>query len=663
MENNNQNANWQQALNNMPGDAAGQVNQTTQYAQQNDVNLSQAQAQQNGWFAPQYDQNANQNEYNQNAYNQNAYNQNAYNQNANQNAYNQNAYNQNAYNQNANQNAYNQNAYDQNAYNQNAYNQNANQNAYNQNAYAQNAYNQNAYDQNTYDAGNFAVLPAKQKSNTALIVVLIIVAAVLIGGGIFLFMNMNKSAGYEALERNYFSALTGKIDEAAEIKTMGIDMKFTLTPGAGLAGGSEVAPTVLKAKLHADAEALKSYTEMTYAAGDTDIASIKYWMDNETFYFQFPELSDVILKLDASALSSLGMGSIDGMEDMMTAPMMDDTVGALPADPSDMLAGYTEALKNLDPETVEKAFGLVADAYFATVKECTKTSTGTLQSGEVSMNCDINTITFTAKNFMTLALNVLNKVEADVEIMDVLADFQLDRAAIASAKTYIEESIKDMPEEDANKVILTMTVYSKGKDIVGRIINIADSGEIRIITANDGKKFATEIALATDGVDKVKFTANGTVEGEKHDGTFVIESVGDENTSKITGSFSLAINEYLNGTIKVDGIDSDGTEKQDLMFTIATSKDEFKLGIDVVQDGTSLMKLDIEGKTIPYEAVTAPTGTIADASNENDANLAKFSQDMSNAMTTIMTKLSGLEKPDLIGALLAGFGGAMGDAA
>ncbi len=577
MENNNQNANWQQAINDL-NNTADQVNQTVQNVQpvqpEQPVQPQQpVQAQDNGWFAQQ-----------------------------------------------------------------------------------------NA--QNTYDAGDFAVLPAKQKSNKTLIIVLVIVAAaILIGGGIFLLMSMNKSAGYEALERNYFSALTGKIDEAADVKNMGMDMKFTLTPGAGLTNGTEVAPTVLKAKLHADAESLKAYTEMTYAAGDTDIASIKYWMDNETFYFQIPELSDVILKLDASALSSLGMGSMGGMEDMMTAPMMDDTVGALPADPSDMLAGYTEALQNIDPEVVEKAFGLIADAYFVTVKDCTKTTTGTLQCGEVSINCDVNTITITMKDFMNLALNVLNKVEADAEIMDILADFQIDKAAIASAKTYVEESIKELPEEEAKKVLLTMTVYSKGKDIVGRIIDIAGEGEIRIITANDGKKFATEIALATDGVDKVKFTANGTVEGEKHDGTFVCESVGDENTAKITGSFSLTINDYLNGTINIEGDDSDGTSKEDLALTIATSKDEFKLGMEIVQDGASLMKLDIESKTIPYEAVTAPTGTIADASNESDANLVKFTQDMTNGLTTIMTKLSGLEKPDFIGTLLVGLSGGMGNVA
>ncbi|MBQ8790057.1 MAG: hypothetical protein IJZ51_01955 [Ruminiclostridium sp.] len=572
MENNNQNANWQQALDDL-NTAADQTNQTVQNVQPEQPVQSQQPVQDNSWFAQQNDQ-------------------------------------------------------------------------------------------NTYDAGDFAVLPAKQKSNKTLIIVLVIVAAaILIGGGIFLLLSMNKSAGYETLERNYFSGLTAQIDGVADMTKTGADMKFTLVPGTAMTNGADVAPTTLKAKVYSDSVALKAYAEMTYVAGDTDIASIKYWMDDETYYLQIPELSDVIVKLDASTLASLGMGSIGGMEDIMTAPMMDDTVGALPADPSDMLAGYTEALQNLDPEVVEKAFGLIADAYFVTVKDCTKTTTGTLQCGEVSINCDVNTITITMKDFMNLALNVLNKVEADAEIMDVLADFQIDKAAIASAKTYVEESIKELPEEQAKKVLLTMTVYSKGKDIVGRIINIADSGEIRIITANDGKKFATEIALATDGVDKVKFTANGTVEGEKHDGTFVCESVGDENTAKITGSFSLTINDYLNGTINIEGDDSDGTSKQDLALTIATSKDDFKLGMDIVQDGASLMKLDIEGKTIPYEAVTAPTGTIADASNASDANLAKFTQDITNGLTTIMTKLSDLEKPDVIYVFLVGLSAGMGNVA
>lgn len=571
MENNNQNANWQQALDDL-NTAADQTNQTVQNVQPEQPVQSQQPVQDNSWFAQQNDQ-------------------------------------------------------------------------------------------NTYDAGDFAVLPAKQKSNKTLIIVLVIVAAaILIGGGIFLLLSMNKSAGYETLERNYFSGLSAQIDSVADMTKAGADMKFTLVPGTAMTNGAEVAPTTLRAKIHADSEALKAYGEMTYVAGDTDIASIKYWMDNETFYFQIPELSDVILKLDASALSSLGMGSIGGMEDIMTAPMMDDTVGALPADPSDMLAGYTEALQNLDSEVVEKAFGLIADAYFATVKDCTKTTTGTLQCGEVSMNCDVNTITITMKDFMNLALNVLNKVEADAEIMGILADFQIDKAAIASAKTYVEESIKELPEEQAKKVLLTMTVYSKGKDIVGRIINIADSGEIRIITANDGKKFATEIALATDGVENVKFSASGTVDGNKYDGTAVV--VGNDETV-MKADFSLTITDYANGTINITQI-GPATEEASfskIAITIADSKDEGKISIDIISGDASMMKLDIEGKTIPYEAVTAPTGTIADASNESDANLAKFTQDMTNGLTTIMTKISGLEKPDFVASLIVGLGGGMSNVA
>ncbi len=569
MENNNQNANWQQAINDL-NNTADQVNQTAQNVQP--VQPEQpVQAQDNGWFAQENNQ-------------------------------------------------------------------------------------------NTYDAGDFAVLPAKQKSNKTLIIVLVIVAAaILIGGGIFLLFNMNKSAGYEALERNYFSALTGKIDEAADIKNMGMDMKFTLTPGAALTNGMEVAPTVLKAKIHADGEALKAYTEMTYAAGDTDIASLKYWMDNEIFYFQIPELSDVIIKLDVSALSSLGMGGL-GMEDMMTAPMMDDTIGALPADPSDMLAGYTEALQNIDEKTVEKVFGLIADAYFATAKNCTKTSTGTLQSGEVSVNCDINTITFTGKDTMDFVLNLLNKVEADAEIMEILADFSVDKAAIASAKTYVEETVKAMPEEAAVQKLFTMTVYSKGKDIIGRVINIADAGEIRIITANDGKKFVTEFVMTSNGVENVKFSANGTVAGDKYDGTAVVVA-NDETVMK--ADFSLTINDYANGTINITQIGNAIEEApfSKIAITIEDSKEAGKLSVDIISGDASMMKLDFEGKMIPYEAVTAPSGTTADITNPDDPNGAKFNTDVTNNITNIMNKLSGLEKPDFIGALFTSFGGAMGDVA
>lgn len=572
MENNNQNANWQQAINEL-NEAADQTNQAVQNVQPaQPVQPEQpVQAQDNGWFAQQ-----------------------------------------------------------------------------------------NA--QNTYDAGDFAVLPAKQKSNKTLIIVLVIVAlAILIGGGIFLLMTMNKSAGYETLERNYFSGLTAQMDEVAEMTTMGMEMNLTLTPGTAMTGGMEVAPTVLKAKVHADGEALKAYTEMTYAAGDTDIASLKYWMDNETFYFQIPELSDVIVKLDASALSSMtgSLGSADAMTGL--APMMeneDDTIGALPVDPSDMLAGYTEALQNLDPETVEKALGLIADAYFATAKNCTKTSTGTLQSGEVSMNCDINTITFTGKDTMDFVLSLLNKVEADAEIVEVLADFSVDKAAIASAKTYVEETIKDMPEEEATKVLFTMTVYSKGDDIVGRVINIADEGEIRIITANDGSKFVTEFVMTSDGVENVKFSANGTVAGDKYDGIAVVVA-NDETVMK--ADFSLTITDYANGTINITQIGS-ATEEASfskIAITIADSKDEGKIGIDIISGDASMMKLELEGKTIPYEAPVMPSGATADITNPEDPNYTKFNTDVTNNITNIMTKLSGLEKPDIIGTLLAGFGGGM----
>lgn len=569
MENNNQNANWQEAINEMSQTASEQVNQTVENVQQaqpvQPEQPAQPHAEANGWFtAPD--------------------------------------------------------------------------------------------NQNVYDAGDFAVLPAKKKSNKTLIIVLVIVAAaILIGGGIFLLLTMNKSAGYESLERNYFSGLTEQIGTVTTQTKIGTDMKITLTPGSSMTGGMDVAPTTLKGKVYSDTETLKSYVELTYAAGDEDIVGVKSWIENEVIYVQIPELTDIIVKLDMNELASMMnelQAGVDSFDDL--APMMENTIV-----PSNPLAGYQDMLNGIDEKTAEKVLNILADAYFEAAKGCTKTTSGTLQCGEVSMNCDINTITFTMKDAMNFILAILNKAEADADIMELLSALGLDKAMLSSAKTYVEEAVKEMPEEAAKQVLFTMTVYSKGKDIVGRIINVADSAEIRLITVNDGSKFAVEFAMSSDGVDNVKFVASGTAAGDKYDGTATLVA-NDE--AVINADYSLTVNEYVNGTINITGVADDASSISKIAITIEDSKDSGKIGIDLLSGSESMMKLDIEGSTIDYVDVPAPTGTIADITNPDDPSAEKFNADVENGLTNIMNKLSGLEKPDLIGALIGSMAGGMGGA-
>ena len=500
-------------------------------------------------------------------------------------------------------------------------------------------------DQNVYDAGNFAVLPAKKKANKTLIIVLVIVAAaILIGGGIFLLLSLNKGSGYEALERKYFSSLSEQLEGVSTQTKAGSDLKITLTPGSSMTGGQDVAPTVLKGKAYADAESLKSYVELTYAAGDVDIAGLKAWIDNEIFYFQFPELSDVIVKMDANDISSM-MTDLQGSMNAVV-PMMDNSFDA--ANP---FAGYTDMLNNVDEKTMEKVLNVFVDAYFETAKNCTVKSTGTLQCGEVSVNCDINTITITTADLFDFLGIILNKVEGDSEIMNLLAGFGLDKATLSYAKTYVEQAKDSIPEETAKQAMITMTVYSKGNEIVGRTIDILGNSEIRIITVNDGGKFATEIALASNGVDNVKFVANGTVAGDKYDGTFELLS---ENSEGITGSFSLAVNNYVNGSVTISG-NTDGV-KQDMIFTIESNEKLYKFGMDIVFDGASMMKFDIESNTIDYVEVAAPTGATADITDPTDPNYTKFNTDFNNNLENIINKLSGLEKPDFVSSMIGMFG-------
>lgn len=512
--------------------------------------------------------------------------------------------------------------------------------------------------QNVYDAGDFAVLPAKQKSNKTLIIVLVIVAAaILIGGGIFLLLTMNKSAGYESLERNYFSGLSEQVESISTQTKIGTDMKITLTPGSSMTGGMEVAPTTLKGKVYADSESLKSYVEITYAAGEEDILGVKGWIEDQVMYLAFPELTDIIVKMDMNKLTSMMNDLQAGISNPdVLAPMMENAIM-----PSNPLAGYQDTLNGLDEKTIEKALNIIVDAYFEAAKGCIKTTAGTLQCGELSMNCDINTITFTMSDMFSFISALLNRVENDAEIMDLLSGFGLDKAALSSAKTYVEEAKKEMPEESAKQVLFTMTVYSKGKDIVGRVINIADSAEIRIITANDGAKFATEFVMTSDGVENIKFAANGTVTGDKYEGNATVVS-RDETIMK--SDFSLTINEFVNGTVNVTQVGAAVEESafSKIAITIATSKESIKFGFDVLSDSASLMKLDIEANVIDYVEVAVPTGTTVDVTDTEDPNYAKFNTDFTNNITNIITKLSGLEKPDLVVALIGSFAGGMGGA-
>ena len=118
----------------------------------------------------------------------------------------------------------------------------------------------------------------------------------------------NKSSGYEALERNYFASAEKKADEllnsAKNVKT-GLEQTITLNVSKDLIGSdTDIAPTVIKAKSNVDSASEKGSGSLALGAGDETYMNVNFWLANGKMYYTVPELTDKYIVMDLNELSS-----------------------------------------------------------------------------------------------------------------------------------------------------------------------------------------------------------------------------------------------------------------------------------------------------------------------------------------------------------------------
>ena len=497
-----------------------------------------------------------------------------------------------------------------------------------------------------YDAGNFTVVPPKQKSS-ALKIILIVLAAVIVVGGIPLALYFagvfgKSGGGYETLEKNYFAAAEKKADEifggAKNLKT-GIEQTFTISASKDVLGiNADVAPTVIKATSYADTSAEKGSGTASFGAGSDEYLTVKYWMSGDKLYFTVPDLTEKYIVMDVEELASSMKDVSSGKSDFGNILTLSDATEEMPSSSS----GYEDILKNIDEETINKAIEIIADAYFKNFT-ATENKSDSLKVSDSTVNCTSYTIDFTAENVVAFCKDVLDAVEKESKIMDVLSQLGIDNASFQYIKTLVGDAAKDATEEELKSVMATMIVYVKDNNIIGRKITISGEIEILLVTYSDNKQFDYSLTASILG-DSLYAGAKGTVNGNNYTGTGSVTINGE---AAITADYSFDATNG-NGTYNLK-VTTDDNKNFEVKLNVAMDGNNGTFDIAVVSNGTEMLSIKADSKEIDYVDEALPEVNDSNTVDINDsAALEQFSTEISANIPQLITKIQNVKTPDIV---------------
>ena len=497
-----------------------------------------------------------------------------------------------------------------------------------------------------YDAGSFAVVPPKKK-NSALMIILIVLAAVIVVGGIPLALYFagvfgKSGGGYETIEKNYFAAAEKKADEifggAKNIKT-GIEQTFTISVSKDVLGiNADVAPTVIKATSYADASAEKGSGTASLSAGSDEYLTVKYWMSGDKLYFTVPDLTEKYIVMDVKELASSMKDISSGKSDIGNILTLSDATEEMPSSSS----GYEDILKNIDEETINKVIDIISDAYFKNFT-ATENKSDSLKVSDSTVNCTSYTIDFTAEKVVAFCKDVLDAVEKESKIMDILSQLGINNASFQYLKTLVDDATKDAPEDELKSVMATMIVYVKDNDIIGRKITISGEIEILLVTYSDNTQFDYSLTASISG-DTLYAGAKGTVNGNNYTGTGSVTFNGE---TAITADYSFDATNG-NGTYNLK-VTTDDNESFEVRLNVAMDGNNGTFDIAVASNGADVLSIKAESKEIAYADEAIPEVNDSNTVDINDsAALEQFSTEISANIPQLITKIQNVKTPDIV---------------
>ena len=495
-----------------------------------------------------------------------------------------------------------------------------------------------------YDAGNFAVVPPQKKSKVLPMILIILAVAIVAGGVVFACLNLfkNKASGYEALERNYFASAEKKADEllnsAKNVKT-GLEQTITLNVSKDLIGSdTDIAPTVIKAKSNVDSASEKGSGSLALGAGDETYMNVNFWLANGKMYYTVPELTDKYIVMDLNELSSSLKDISSGSSDFSGILTVSDVAEAPSAS-----TNYEEILKNIDDETFDKIVDIITEAYFDNFTSVENKS-DSFKMSDSTVDCTSYTIDFTVEKVIAFCTDVLDAVEKESKIMDILSQFGIDNASFQYIKTLMTDSTKDATEDELSQVAATMIVYVKNDNIIGRKISIVDAIEAVLVTFSDKAQFEYSVNATITSSTNIYAGAKGTVNGNNYTGT---ASVTTDGQTVITADFSFDATNG-NGTYSFK-VTTDDNETFEVKLNVAMDGNNGTFDIAVASNGADMFTLKVESKEAAYTEEALPDINSSNSVDISDsAALEAFSTEISANLPTLIEKMQNIKNPDIV---------------
>ena len=495
-----------------------------------------------------------------------------------------------------------------------------------------------------YDAGNFAVVPPQKKSKVLPMILIILAVAIVAGGVVFACLNLfkNKASGYEALERNYFASAEKKADEllnsAKNVKT-GLEQTITLNVSKDLIGSdTDIAPTVIKAKSNVDSASEKGSGSLALGAGDETYMNVNFWLANGKMYYTVPELTDKYIVMDLNELSSSLKDISSGSSDFSGILTVSDVAEAPSAS-----TNYEEILKNIDDETFDKIVDIITEAYFDNFTSVENKS-DSFKMSDSTVDCTSYTIDFTVEKVIAFCTDVLDAVEKESKIMDILSQFGIDNASFQYIKTLMTDSTKDATEDELSQVAATMIVYVKNDNIIGRKISIVDAVEAVLVTFSDKAQFEYSVNATITSSTNIYAGTKGTVNGNNYTGT---ASVTADGQTVITADFSFDATNG-NGTYSFK-VTTDDNETFEVKLNVAMDGNNGTFDIAVASNGADMFTLKVESKEAAYTEEALPDINSSNSVDISDsAALEAFSTEISANLPTLIEKMQNINNPDIV---------------